>query len=125
MVRRLRSKRDHTGTDGWVHVRPWRNGDGSGIDRLLDAAIDPLWEKQFHALHGADGEGPSWRRCRVATDRTGAVIGAATVVVNPLHAGRMPCAIEVAPPWRRQGVGSLLLEQGAAMGCHPAAGKLH
>lgn len=98
-----------------VHVRPWRSGDEPGVDNLLDTAVDPLWEKQFHGLHGPDQDEPSWRRCRVATDPAGSVIGAATVIGNPLHAGRMPCAIEVAPPWRRRGIGSLLLEQMKAL----------
>lgn len=94
-----------------MRIRPWRSSDGPGVDSLLDAAADALWDKQFHGLHGPDGEGPSWRRCRVATDRADTVIGAATVIANPLHAGRMPCAIEVAPQWRRQGIGSILLAQ--------------
>lgn len=98
-----------------VLIRPWRPSDGPAVESLLDASADALWQKPFHGMHGPDGEGPSWRRCRVATDRTDTVIGAATIIVNPLHAGRMPCAIEVAPQWRRRGVGSILLVQMRAL----------
>ncbi len=98
-----------------VRVRPWRPGDGAAVDLLLDASADALWKNQFHVLHGLDSDGLQWRRSRIAIDRADKVIGAATVITNPLHAGRMPCAIEVAQPWRRRGVGSLLLEQMRAL----------
>lgn len=113
--------------DDGLRIRPWRSGDGPAVDSLLDPSADALWTRQFHALHGPDGDALSWRRCRVATDPTGTVIGAATVVVNPLHGGRMPCAIEVAPPWRRRGVGSTLLAQVRALrpnASRPLATKL-
>ncbi|AQT77991.1 hypothetical protein B1R94_00175 [Mycolicibacterium litorale] len=97
--------------DDGVRVRPWRPDDKTAVASLLDTSADVLWKNQFHVLHGLDDDGVQWRRSRIAIDRTDAVIGAATVITNPLHAGRMPCAIEVAPSWRRRGVGSLLLEQ--------------
>lgn len=75
---------------------------------LLDADADELWVQQFHVLHGPDGDDP-WRRSRVATDRDGQVIGCATVTSSALHPGRLPCAVDVAPAWRRRGVGSALL----------------
>ena len=104
-------RRDDDASQTEVLIRPWRPSDGTAVESLLDASADALWERQFHGLHGPGGEGSSWRRCRVATDRTDTVIGAATVILNPLHAGRTPCAIEVAPQWRRRGVGSMLLDR--------------
>jgi GNAT superfamily N-acetyltransferase len=105
----LDSDGENDDPDHGVRIRPWRTGDGPVVDSLLDASADALWKNQFHGLHGPDSDEPLWRRCRLAIDRGGTVIGAATIVVNPLHAGRMPCAIEVAHPWRRRGIGSILL----------------
>ena len=103
-----------------ARIRPWLPGDGPGVDGLVSGSVDALsvdalWERQFHALHGPDSDAPQWRRCRVVTDRDGSVLAAATVVVNSLHSGRMPGAIEVSPAWRRRGVGTLLLSQIAAL----------
>lgn len=94
-----------------VRVRPWQPGDEASLDDLCDGPLNTVWQSQFHQLHGPDEQDAHWRRCRIAVDVTGTVIGAATVIVNPVHAGRMPCAVEVAPAWRRRGIGSLLLEQ--------------
>lgn len=113
LERGIRDENDNLARN--VRIRPWRPGDEAAVTSLLDASADALWKNQFHVLHGRDSDGLQWRRCRVATDRAGTVIGAATVITNPLHAGRMPCAIEVAQPWRRRGVGTLLLEQMRAL----------
>lgn len=98
-----------------VRVRTWRPGDEASIDDLCNGSPNGVWLSQFHQLHGPDEQGRQWRRCRIAIDATDTVVGAATIIVNTVHAGRMPCAIEVAPAWRRQGIGSILLQQMRAL----------
>lgn len=92
-------------------IRPWRAGDA--VDALLDADADPLWVAQGHALHGpdVDGVGPGGvRRRRTLVAHLGTdLVGAATVATNAIHAGRLSCAVEVAAPHRRRGIGRALL----------------
>jgi GNAT superfamily N-acetyltransferase len=88
----------------------WSENDTAQLDSLLDTDVDPLWREQFHGLHGPDRDGAVWRRTRVAVDNRNTMIGCASLVRNLLHPGRLPCAIEVAPAWRRQGIGTALLE---------------
>lgn len=116
LQRGIGGKNDHRALG--VRIRPWRPGDEAALAALLDPSADALWKNQFHVLHGPDRDGIGWRRSRVATDRSDTVIGAATVITNPLHAGRMPCAIEVAQSWRRRGVGSTLLAHMRALRPH-------
>ncbi len=91
-----------------TRLRPWREADSAALDSLLDSDADDLWLNQFHALHGPANAGPDWRQTLVAADSDDAMIGCATVVTNPLHPGRLPCAVEVSPRHRRQGVGTQL-----------------
>jgi GNAT superfamily N-acetyltransferase len=93
-----------------VSLRSWSSKDEAHLDSLLDADVDPLWREQFHGLHGPDGDGADWRRTRVAVDDRDTLIGCASIVNSPLHPTRFPCAIEVAPPWRRRGIGTGLLD---------------
>jgi GNAT superfamily N-acetyltransferase len=94
---------------GEVSLRSWSSDDEAHLDSLLSADVDPLWREQFHGLHGPDRDGTDWRRTRIAVDDRDRMIGCASIVQNPLHPARFPCAIEVAPTWRRQGVGTALL----------------
>lgn len=91
-------------------LRSWSTKDEAHLDSLLNADADPLWREQFHDLHGPDRDGTDWRRTRVAVDARDRMIGAASIVHNPLHPGRYPCAIEIAPTWRRRGIGTALLD---------------
>jgi len=95
---------------GEVSLRSWSSEDEAHLDSLLSADVDRLWREQFHGLHGPDRDGPDWRRTRVAVDDRDTMIGCASIVHNPLHPTRFPCAIEVAPTWRRRGIGAALLD---------------
>jgi GNAT superfamily N-acetyltransferase len=92
-----------------VSLRPWSSHDEAHLDELLGPDPDPLWRDQFHGLHGPDRDGADWRRTRVAADHRGRMIGCASIVRNPLHPTRLPCAVEVTPTWRRRGIGTALL----------------
>lgn len=102
-------------------IRSWSIGDKAQLDSLLSTDVDPVWLEQFHRLHGPDREGDTWRRTRVAVDDRDEMIGCASIVYNPLHPARLPCAIEVAPRWRRHGIGTALLEM--VKGLRPNASR--
>uniref|UniRef100_UPI0013A6F8BB GNAT family N-acetyltransferase n=1 Tax=Mycolicibacterium llatzerense TaxID=280871 RepID=UPI0013A6F8BB len=91
-------------------LRSWSTKDEAHLDSLLSADVDPLWREQFHGLHGPDRDGTDWRRTRVAVDDHDRMVGCASIVHNPLHPGRFPCAVEVVPAWRRRGIGTALLD---------------
>lgn len=89
-----------------MEIRDWRDGDQ--VDHLLDADPDPLWAAQQHRFHGPPRDGERWRRTLIA-EVDGQVVGAASLLFNDLHPGRYPAAVEVAPGFRRQGIGRRLL----------------
>jgi len=109
-----------------VDIRPWRAGEELVVDTVLGPEADELWVSQFHRLHGADQVWPELRRTLVAIAGGGAMIGCASVAVNVLHSGRLPCAVEVAPHARRRGVGSALLSaiDAARPGAEPLSTKI-
>jgi GNAT superfamily N-acetyltransferase len=103
-----------------MRIRQWRHRDAPRLPGLLEPAADPLWVDQFHALHGPDRDNGVWRRTLVAVDGNDQMIGCATVTENPLHGGRFPCAVDVAPSARRRGVGTVLVEEIRALRADPS-----
>lgn len=99
-----------SGLPGEVSLRSWSGKDEARLNSLLSVDVDPLWREQFHGLHGPDQDGTDWRWTRVAVDARDTMIGCASVVHNALHPDRLPCAIEVAPTWRRRGIGTALMD---------------
>jgi len=91
-----------------MHLRPWTDADAASVAALLTPDSDPLWAAQGHRLHGPAREGERWRRTLLACEGN-RVVGAGTVARNPVHAGRYPCAIEVAANRRRRGIATALL----------------
>lgn len=98
-----------------MRLRQWHQDDVSQVDSLLQPSADPLWVKQFHALHGPDRDGSGWSRTMVAVDTDGRMVGCATVAESLLHGSRLPCAIDVAPHARRRGIGTRLLKEMRAL----------
>ncbi|HST47134.1 GNAT family N-acetyltransferase [Jatrophihabitans sp.] len=109
-----------------MELRPWQQHDAAAVAALLDPDGDPLWAAQGHALHGPAREGERWRRTLVACHRD-QVLGAGTVVRNPVHAGRYAGAVEVATGWRRRGVATALVRALRELRPEPLplAGKIH
>lgn len=95
---------------GSAQIRPYDEGDQSGIEGLLDADSDRLWVAQGHRLHGAARDGQGWRRTLVA-EIAGHLVGAVTVARNRVHPGRYNVAVEVDAAQRGRGVGRTLVER--------------
>ncbi|MDZ7886640.1 MAG: GNAT family N-acetyltransferase [Mycobacterium sp.] len=93
-------------SEAWLHFMP-----GTTMARWPVArnVLPRCRVQQFHSLHGPDLSGDTWRRTVVAADRDGDLVGCASVTVNAPHPQRFPCATEVAPPYRRRGLGATLL----------------
>lgn len=109
-----------------VEVRPWSDGDAAEVAALLASDATPVWINQGHALHG-----PAWREGRRrrptwVAEGAGHLVGAVTVATNRVHDGRLLCAVEVAEPHRRRGVGRELLRQAhhGAPDSRPLAAKV-
>ena len=94
-----------------MRLRQWHQHDVLQLDSLLAPDVDPLWVNQFHALHGPDRGERDWQRTLVAADDNDQMIGCVTATESPLHGGRFPCAVDVAPHARRRGVGRRLIEE--------------
>lgn len=85
------------------------------IDGLTAAMGDApsVWdcgENNSSVYTAQTGDGTDWRRTRIAVDDCDRMIGCASIVHNPLHPTWLPCAIGVAPTWRRRGIGTALLQ---------------
>jgi len=98
-------------------IRPLVEADLRSIEALLGEEPDALFAAQYHPMHGPDRDGELWRRSRVAVSPDGNVVGAISVLRNPLHSGRFSVSIEVRPDHRRQGIGTALVE--VARGLRP------
>lgn len=94
-----------------MRFRQWREQDAVQLGSLLHPDTDALWVTQFHALHGPDRDSGQWSRTLVAVDAEDQMVGCATVSESPLHGGRLPCAVDVAPHARRCGIGRALFEE--------------
>lgn len=108
-----------------LSIQPWNAEWSPAIAGLIDADSDPLWVAQGHSLHGADvQDGQRFRRTLVALAGD-QLAGVASVASNRVHAGRLSCAVEVAPRYRRRGVGRTLLGAVRALApSMPVAGKV-
>lgn len=97
-----------SGMTSAVSLRPFAIEDESALACLIDDDSDPLWVAQGHRLHGPARDGERWRRTLLA-DSDGRLVGAGTIARNRIHPGRYNLAIEVAAPYRRRGIGGVLL----------------
>jgi hypothetical protein len=55
--------------------------DAKRVAGIVGESAPGWWVQQCHGLHGPDNDGPVWRR---AIDDTGALVGCAFVIANPL-----------------------------------------
>lgn len=92
-----------------VSYRPWSEGDEVAARGEFGLPDTPQTELD-RALLGPDATSP-WRRCLVATDDDGAVLGAGAVSEASLHPERLWVYVEVAREHRRQGIGSELIRR--------------
>lgn len=91
-----------------MKARSYRESNRSGIEALLNASWpdDPLM-RELQGLHGPAEDEP-WRRTLVV-EANCEVVAAGTVRLGQRHPARYWLALNVAPTWRRQGIGSRLL----------------
>lgn len=97
-------------------IRPYRDDDAPGIDVLVDETTPPIYLRNQHSLHRLDRKG---RLTRIAVGSSGEVAGAVTVVRHSVHIGQYAMAVEVAPAYRRQGLGRRLVAEAQAMRTEP------
>lgn len=92
-------------------IRPWSRGDEVAVDGLATGDVDALWVAQGHGLHGrAWQRGGRWRKTLIGVEGR-RLVRAASLATNRVHGGRLSCAVEVAAPDRRRGVGRALLAE--------------
>ena len=91
-----------------VAIRPYRVTDGPAVTALIAAAWpgDAVMQ-ELQATHGPDRESPLRRA--VIAEWDGEVAGAACVTGSNHHPSRHTLVLNVAPRFRRRGVGSALL----------------
>lgn len=87
-----------------VTIRPYLPADQLALTALLDPDAGEIWERQFFPLHGATGTQT------LVAQQAGKVVGAVSVGQNPLHPTGIACAVDVHPAYRRQGIGTALLQ---------------
>ena len=102
-----------------VAVRPYRDGDRSGLLALVDASTPPFYAAVLHALHGPDEDGHRWKRTRVAVGPDGSVAGAVTLAHHSVHRGQYALVVGVRAEHRRQGLGRALVDEARRMRPRP------
>jgi len=95
-------------------IRPYEDQDQAGVRRLLDQSWpdDPVMRER-HALHGAAQLSP-WQQTLIA-EADGQVVGVGTARHGQRHPERYWLVLNVAPVWRRRGIGSRLFTTLAAL----------
>ena len=88
-------------------IRPYEDRDHAGVQRVLDHSWpdDPVM-RELHTLHGPAQLSP-WQQTLIA-EADGVVVGAGTVRHGQRHPARYWLILNVAPGWRRRGIGSRL-----------------
>jgi GNAT superfamily N-acetyltransferase len=91
-----------------MSIRPYQVVDGPAVTAIIRAAWpdDPVMQG-LQATHGPDQESPL--RCALVAEWDAEVVGAACVTSLNRHPSRHRLALNVAPRFRRRGVGSALL----------------
>jgi len=98
-------------------IRPFEDQDQAGVRRLLDQSWpdDPVM-RELHALHGPVQLSP-WQQTLIA-EADGVVVGAGTARHGQRHPARYWLVLNVAPGWRRRGIGSRLFTALATLTRH-------
>lgn len=91
-------------------IRPYQEEDRPGVELVLEQSWSrDTTMRELHNLHGPRGDVP-WRRTLVI-EADGEIMAVGSVRLGQRHPARYWLALNVAPQWRRQGLGSQLLAE--------------
>lgn len=96
-----------------MRVRPFASDDTDAVRAILDVVYrDDRWVRSLHeGSHGLAIDRPIFWRSSLVAELDGIVVGAGTISHLQRHPRRDWVAIDVAPPERRRGVGTALVDE--------------